>query len=340
MISIIVPIYNCEKYLVRCIESILSQTYKNIEILLIDDGSTDRSMDICKYYEMKDSRVKLFIRKNSGISATRNFGIEKASGTYIQFIDSDDYVEVNYCETFIGCMKNNKCDFVICSFNNIYEQKNKIDSIIPVVIPINGIIEIEEFMKEIHVFEYFTPLVGACWNKIYSLEMLKTQGIRFDENVNLHEDSIFVFELFRNVESIYMMNQPLYNYYHSIHHTSLTNKIHMDLYLYTNVYYEKYKTLLKEYNAYTTNQIYIESNCYDAFLTCLINIFNLKLSKKNKRLAIREIIENKIFRESLLFGRRKKLIYTFLNQAIINKKIGFLYLIIKLIYWKQRWRKI
>ena len=92
-ISVIVPIYNMENYLKRCVESILNQTYTNLEIILVDDGSTDSSLEICRYFENKDKRVRVYTKENRGLSASRNFGVERATGVYIGFVDSDDYIE-------------------------------------------------------------------------------------------------------------------------------------------------------------------------------------------------------------------------------------------------------
>ena len=102
LISIIVPVYNAEKTLTRCVEALLGQTYSNIEILLIDDGSKDRSLDICREFARKDPRLKVIYKKNGGVSSARNAGLDTATGTYVMFCDSDDWVESDWCETLLN----------------------------------------------------------------------------------------------------------------------------------------------------------------------------------------------------------------------------------------------
>ena len=125
-ISIIIPIYNAEKYLKKCIDSLVEQTKKELEFILINDGSTDDTEKIIKSY--KDKRIKYFKNKNQGIGKTRNFGIEKATGKYIMFLDSDDYLEPDSCEFLYNTAEKEKSDLVICDFYKVYEN-NKIEEI-------------------------------------------------------------------------------------------------------------------------------------------------------------------------------------------------------------------
>ena len=110
LISIIVPVYNVEKYIVRCLESILSQTYKNIEVIIVNDGSVDKSGEICERYAKKDNRIKLINKSNGGLSDARNKGIDQANGIYITFVDSDDYISQNYVEILYKLIKENNAD--------------------------------------------------------------------------------------------------------------------------------------------------------------------------------------------------------------------------------------
>jgi len=130
IISVIVPVYNVEKYLDKCIESIIDQTYKNLEILLIDDGSTDNSGKMCDEWGKKEKRIKVYHKKNGGLSDARNYAILKAKGEYLSFIDSDDWIEKNMYEKLIsGCIKNNK-DIGCCNRVRVYEQYSKNETII------------------------------------------------------------------------------------------------------------------------------------------------------------------------------------------------------------------
>lgn len=114
MVSIIVPIYNSGKYLRRCLESLKFQTYSNIEVLLIDDGSVDSSKEICEEYVNKYDFIKYFYKENSGVSSARNFGLSKSTGNYISFVDSDDWVEPTYIETLLNAAVRNQCEIAFC----------------------------------------------------------------------------------------------------------------------------------------------------------------------------------------------------------------------------------
>ena len=128
LISVIVPIYNSEKYLDNTIKSIINQTYKNLEIILVDDGSTDKSYEICKKYQKKDNRIKLFHQKNKGVSFARNIGIENSNGEFLTFLDSDDLIDKKMYEKLFNAFDNN-LDYVFCDYKtkkNILNNYNKI----------------------------------------------------------------------------------------------------------------------------------------------------------------------------------------------------------------------
>lgn len=114
LISVIVPVYKVEKYINKCVDSIINQTYTNLEIILVDDGSPDNCGNICDEYAKKDNRIKVVHKENAGVSSARNIGLEKSSGKYITFIDADDYVEKNYCEELLNILKIENADCVAC----------------------------------------------------------------------------------------------------------------------------------------------------------------------------------------------------------------------------------
>ena len=168
-VSIVVPVYNAEKYVAECIESLINQTYKNIEIILINDGSKDKSYEICERYAKKDARIQLYNQENIGVSKTRNKGIEKASGKYILFVDSDDYCESEMVE---NAAKNANEDILyIWCYTEVYKNK---------IVPI-------KFGRKINIeniYEVFSStLIGSSCNKIFSLGILKENNIKFNENI-------------------------------------------------------------------------------------------------------------------------------------------------------------
>ena len=205
-ISIIVPIYNAEKYLNKCIDSIINQSKKELEIILINDGSTDNSETIIKKYN--DKRIKYFKNKNQGIGKTRNFGIEKATGKYIMFLDSDDFLELNACEKMFEKAEKDKLDIVICDyyryFDNGKKEKVKLPNFKNSSLKDNPNI----------ICEHLSP-----WAKIYKTDLLKNNNIKFVENLK-YEDAPFVIETLDCAKKIGKINLPL-NYY-VIHEKSET----------------------------------------------------------------------------------------------------------------------
>ncbi|MBX9136408.1 MULTISPECIES: glycosyltransferase [unclassified Clostridium] len=207
LISIIVPVYNVEKYLEKCIESILNQTYENIEIILVDDGSTDNSLNICNFYASKDKRIKVIHQENRGVSYARNVGLNLAKGDYIGFVDSDDYIEDNMYEILINDILENDSDISICGFkqltldNNIifnYGTNKKI--VLSKEKALEGFIS-DKFIKE---FMY------APWNKLYKRSIVT--NVKFRTDLRIGEDLLFVFECLEKSNKISLYDTCKYNY--------------------------------------------------------------------------------------------------------------------------------
>ena len=205
-ISIIVPIYNSEKYLNKCIDSLINQTEKNIEIILVNDGSTDNSEEIIKEY--KDKRIKYYKNKNQGIGKTRNFGIEQATGSYIMFVDSDDYIEKNACEKMYNKAVNENLDVVLCDFYKEYDNGN-IEEIHTNSFNNSSLKENPNIITD-----YLCP-----WAKIYDRKMIIDNNIKFVENLK-YEDAPFVIKALCTAKKIGKIDECL-NYY-LIHDNSET----------------------------------------------------------------------------------------------------------------------
>ena len=205
-ISIIVPIYNSEKYLNKCIDSLINQTEKNIEIILVNDGSTDNSEEIIKEY--KDKRIKYYKNKNQGIGKTRNFGIEQATGSYIMFVDSDDYIEKNACEKMYNKAVNENLDVVLCDFYKEYDNGN-IEEIHTNSFNNSSLKENPNIITD-----YLCP-----WAKIYDRKLIIDNNIKFVENLK-YEDAPFVIKALCTAKKIGKIDECL-NYY-LIHDNSET----------------------------------------------------------------------------------------------------------------------
>lgn len=221
IISIIVPVYNSEKTLHKCINSLIKQTYKNIEILLIDDGSTDKSEAICKEYEKVDKRIRYIRKNNTGVSSTRNLGIEESIGEYIQFVDSDDYVEINLCEIMIDTLISNSCDLVICGYKCIDEINNKETCITYK----SSVFQNVNCMQNDFEAIYSDNLINIPWNKIYRKKYIKNV---FDESLSLGEDLLFNLNYLKHIDGkVIVINEPLYCYVKN-NNQSLTCKFRED----------------------------------------------------------------------------------------------------------------
>lgn len=207
-ISIIVPIYNAEKYLNKCIKSLINQTKENLEFILINDGSTDSSEEIIKSYQ--DTRIKYFKNKNQGIGKTRNFGIKKSTGKYIMFLDSDDFLATNACEELFKKAEQDKLDLVINNFYRVEEETSKQEEVIISKFKNTTLKENKELLLEINL---------APWNKLYKSELLKNNKIKFVEDLK-YEDAPFVIEAMDKAKRIGQVNKCL-NYY-VIHKNSET----------------------------------------------------------------------------------------------------------------------
>lgn len=207
-ISIIVPIYNAEKYLNKCIKSLINQTKEELEFILVNDGSTDSSEEIIKTY--KDKRIKYFKNKNQGIGKTRNFGIEKATGKYIMFLDSDDYLREDACQILYEKAETEKLDLVICDFYRVEEENDFQEKIIIPEFKNTTLKENKNLLLDVNL---------APWNKLYKASFLKKNKIKFVENLK-YEDAPFVVEAMDKAKKIGQVSECL-NYY-IIHKNSET----------------------------------------------------------------------------------------------------------------------
>jgi glycosyltransferase involved in cell wall biosynthesis len=204
-ISVIVPIYKIEMYLHQCIDSILAQSYSNLEIILVDDGSPDNCGKICDDYAEKDNRIKVIHKENGGVSSARNAGLDIATGDYISFVDGDDYVNNNMMEILLDNIISNDTDLVICNYNNV-RAGNKI---IPNKPYENMLFENIKKKKKLFIYYcYEAAVIYGPWNKLYRRELCG----RFDIEVFYGEDRLFVYDYLSRCKKISVINDALYNY--------------------------------------------------------------------------------------------------------------------------------
>lgn len=208
-ISVIVPVYNVESYLKKCLDSILEQSYTNLEVILINDGSTDLSGQICEEYSRKDKRIKLFHQTNQGLSAARNEGIKQSTGEILSFIDSDDYVNKDFYKLMILTMEKYDADIVQCGFEKVDENSRKINKTVDFSeLSEDEIYEGENTLDKLYSRNYVETVI-MC-NKLYKTHLF--YNIKFPVG-KLHEDEFTTFRLLDRAKKMVIIDAKLYYYY-------------------------------------------------------------------------------------------------------------------------------
>ena len=212
LVSIIVPIYNKEDLISRCVESLIKQTYTNLEIILVDDGSTDKSWAICQEFENKDSRIKTCHKNNGGLSDARNHGLVNATGDWVSFVDADDYVEDNYIELLL--QNSYGADLVVCNCYQITNNKRAISSHIFG----NTLFESKERIYSEIIIPMITldnnkiNMLFPAWNKLYRKQVINDNYLKFDTNLPYAEDYMFSIQFFKAISCVKFIDSPLYDY--------------------------------------------------------------------------------------------------------------------------------
>lgn len=215
LVSIIVPVYNVKRYLEQCVKSIVEQSYKNIELILVDDGSDDGSSELCDLIRSKYPNTKVFHKTNSGVSSARNIGLDISRGEYIVFIDSDDTISQNYIEDFINSSKDT--DIVIGGIEDVYIDGN--NHIYKRVLrqhkaPYEGWVSKE-------YYQLLNWLRGPC-AKLYKKSIIDLYNIRFKENLSVAEDQVFNFQYYKHIKTYKIVLDSIYTYYHYNQDSSLS----------------------------------------------------------------------------------------------------------------------
>ena len=312
-ISIIIPVYKTEAFLHRCVESLLEQTFQNFEILLIDDGSPDKSGVICDEYAKIDNRVQVFHKENGGVSSARNLGLDKARGEWVIFVDSDDYVSHNYLETINNDINKN-IDIIFYSYNKISYDGEIISTL---------------KHKEYHFTdgELGTAIrntklveVGYPWSKVFKNEIIQKHNLRFNINLPISEDRLFTYQYLCYVKSLFFSEEIVYNYLIYTEDSLSKKKHNKDLLIYrVEVLYNE-MVKIKEKNKLTFMQLYPLLYIHYKFI---LNVFET-INDKN--------ILKKIFEQKRIWNQLKGANFyksykgiTFNELIEIYKNIGLVY---------------
>lgn len=308
-VSVIVPVFNSESYIVQCVESLLVQTISNCEFIFINDGSTDGSLEILEKFQKKDNRIVIVNQKNQGVSAARNAGIKISKGKYLGFIDSDDYVQEDFFYRLFETANQTNSQIVVSNFNT------EIDGVIIKSKPlfeINKQFASSEIKQKIVPFFIEQDLMNTACNKLYLAELIKFNGINFPVGVSIGEDGLFNLQVFYKSNSVYFIDYNGY-FYRDVVDSATRNCNRKDFFIIAlNVFqidYEKQFGILIE----NVNLVQIKSKRLITTVISLIHMYmnpQYKISQRNKIKYIR----NMVYNETVQFALR-----SFWSDLKINK---------------------
>jgi glycosyltransferase involved in cell wall biosynthesis len=313
-LSIIVPVYNAEKHLKECLDSIINQTLKEIQVIIINDGSTDNSKEIILDYVRKDNRVTFIDSENEGVSAARNKGIEKSAGRYIGFVDADDYITPGMYQRLFETAEENKSSMVIC--NAIHEDgkrgyRKRLQIENETFLTSDKASLILDFVR----FKYDS----ANWNKIYDSNIIRQYHLKFDNGLAIWEDLLFNLKFIVFADKISTLNEALY--YYRVHDSSVIANSKLLLSEQYNMFYESYISFCNKNSLLTEKKTFIKERGE----SCILNLFAL--------LKLRMGMKNKFFILSNQFGNELKV----LNPEIYSGSKLFIGINSNL-YWLLKYR--
>ena len=314
LISIVVPVYNVKQFLTKCLNSIISQTYSNLEIIVVDDGSTDGSATICDDYAKKDKRTSVIHKENGGLASARNAGIDVAKGTYIGFVDSDDYIEPYMYEKLLQAILKYSCNIAVCGINYVFDDGE-------VIAKANT--EPEQFfefpwaIEEMNTFRLFD--MGA-WSKLYKRELFA--DIRFPVG-KLSEDFFIMYRLFDLAQGVAYVPDACYNYFQRANSITKSKKINHD---FLDAAYEQMVFLDKNYpNLAVIGHVSYASAALTVYDSYLKNKVQCPGSFRNHCREI--ILDNRSYiRNASYLSRSKKIQFRlFTLNALLYDKVFLLY---------------
>lgn len=298
-VSIIVPVYNVENYIERCLNSLVNQTFKDIEIITINDGSTDKSLELLNKYAKEDIRISVIDLGDEGVSYCRNLGIEKANGKYIMFVDSDDWIDSSMVEVMYKKAEENKLDLVMCSYIREFKDhsKEKIFNLPQEIIYKDNEVKNELLRKLVGPIkeELSNPemldALGTVWGKLYRADILKENKIKFVDlkEIGSAEDTLFNIFTFNYLKKLMFLNKPMYHYWRD-NLKSVTSQYNPKLKEQRKVFFKYISDFIKENNF---EQVFEEA-LNNRICTSVLGLGLIECSKNNKISRINKIKNIKI----------------------------------------------
>lgn len=291
-ITIVMPIYNTQNYLEKSIYSLIRQSYKNIEIILVNDGSTDESLKLCYEIQKRDERIRVISKENGGVSSARNVGLENATGGWIMFLDSDDMAAENWCEELHSLAQLYPTDMIICNIQKVDSRDG------------HCILNRSEIIRDerLQCGDFFSVLMMEVLNqpvnKIYNVSILKEHGIVFNEKFDIGEDLDFNLQYLKYCQGITLCSKKLYycvdNRENSLCHSFHENYLRIQVYL-----YKKMKCMILKYREELSSDFYTEY--LNVHIDTILRIVDksCKLPKRKKILLIKEVLNSDTLMESV-----------------------------------------
>lgn len=339
-VSIIIPIYNTEKYLDRCVKSVFGQTLREIEIILVDDQSPDRAPALCDAYAQQDCRVKVIHKKNEGLGYARNSGLEIATGEYVAFLDSDDYVDTCMYELLYKTASENNCQLAMCGYNFVdrYGNVKNCTNVMP-----KRLYQGKEVKQLLFSTLGATPkdlednILGmSVWRGLYSMQTIRNYNIQFpSEREFICEDAIFHIDFFHHIDRAYLIEQPLYFYCNNP--GSLSRIFRKDRLEKDKILYHKEYEMLRDYGSLEQGKTYID-RMFLTFTRVFLTEAVYQLCGKDSRQWIRQTLQDELLVKILkdypykLNPKKQRLF----NMVIKHKSTAAAYMLLKIAAYRKK----
>ena len=331
IVSIIIPVYNAEKCLGYCLNSIASQTYRNLEIILVNDGSTDDSLKICNNYAFLDSRIRVIDIPNAGVSNARNVGLKAATGEYIEFADADDVLNPKMVETLVDKMDTYQSDLVICGFEMVSLNSNQQPQDI---IHFNSASLGEEcvytqqlFFEKLSCILWRTSLLECPWNKMFRKDIIRNYNLQFPIDKSLGEDFCFNIDYFAYVDKVVILSDELY-YYMQINQTALTRKFQANDFEDQLYLIKKFDDVVrKNIKLSKQERVYLAEYMVAKTIQSIRHLFdeNSGLASAQRKARIAEIINNSYVRDAIKLAEYIDGRYLWIKNEIEKSDIKKIY---------------
>lgn len=301
LISVIVPVYNVEKYLRKCVDSICAQTYKNLEIILVDDGSLDQSGEICEEFKKNDNRIKVIHKKNGGLGLTRNSGMERMTGQYVTFIDSDDWIGPDHIENLYQAIKKAQADVCMGEYTRVFaigqpkqchgklEKKLYTDDevIEKIVLPIIG---------PDTTYRSDSQVEASCWRNLYRVDVIKQNDIKFiSERYAVSEDTFFNIDYLMHAHKVIAISET--GYYYLENNESISQKYNPKRFARTVSFYKEVSNRIEKYNLKERVRYRLDRNYLTKTRVAIRHIVVSDLPYKEKHDEIRSIAKHPLTKE-------------------------------------------